>query len=88
MYAPEGSRLKIWLFGGVEISTDNALFDLEEYKGAITSDLFEEESYFGDTAAFWDLQRTVIARAKAYNRPKRSPYPGQHFFHPASPEKS
>ena len=33
--APEGYRLKCWLFGGAEISTEAALFDLAEYKGNI-----------------------------------------------------
>ncbi|WP_299961494.1 ParB/RepB/Spo0J family partition protein [uncultured Roseobacter sp.] len=63
-YAPEGYRLKAWLFGGAEIATDNALFDLADYKGVIISDLFGEDSYFGDSEAFWTLQNTAIAAAK------------------------
>ncbi|MGC3939526.1 ParB/RepB/Spo0J family partition protein [Roseobacter sp. EG26] len=63
-YAPEGHRLKAWLFGGAGIVTDNALFDLADYKGAIVSDLFGEDSYFGDSEAFWALQNTAIAAAK------------------------
>ncbi|WP_300035648.1 ParB/RepB/Spo0J family partition protein [uncultured Roseobacter sp.] len=64
-HAPQGYRLKQWLFGGTEISTDNALFDLESYAGNIISDLFGEDSYFDDPEAFWALQNVAIAEAKA-----------------------
>lgn len=57
-------NLKSWLFGGDEIPTDNALFDLETYKGVITSDLFGEESYFADPALFWEYQSKAIAEIK------------------------
>ncbi|WP_375228594.1 ParB/RepB/Spo0J family partition protein [Roseobacter sp. S98] len=63
-YAPEGYRLKCWLFGGAEIKTRVALFDTEEYQGSIVSDLFGEDSYFGDSEAFWALQNAAIASAK------------------------
>ncbi|WP_299966101.1 ParB/RepB/Spo0J family partition protein [uncultured Roseobacter sp.] len=63
-HAPEGYRLKCWLFGGAEIKTDAALFDLDDYKASILSDLFGEDSYFGDSEAFWMLQNTAIAKAK------------------------
>ncbi|WP_300029327.1 ParB/RepB/Spo0J family partition protein [uncultured Roseobacter sp.] len=63
-HAPEGHRLKAWLFGGAGIATTNALFDLADYKGAIVSDLFGEDSYFGDSEAFWAMQNTAIAAAK------------------------
>lgn len=39
-HAPEGYGLKNWLFGGEQITTDTALFDLESYQGGIVSDLF------------------------------------------------
>ena len=63
-YAPEGYRLKEWLFGGNSISTDNALFDLDDYDGAIVSDLFGEKAYFADSEQFWKYQNTAIANAK------------------------
>ena len=60
-YAPTGYRLKSWLFGGDEIPVSNALFDLDSYEGAIVSDLFGEEQYFGDSALFWEHQGKNIA---------------------------
>ncbi len=63
-YAPEGYQLKSWLFGGENIKTENALFDLGEYKGSIISDLFGEDEYFGNAEKFWELQNTAIADAK------------------------
>ncbi len=63
---PQAWQLKQWLFGG-EIKTSCALFPLETYKGKITTDLFEEYSYFNDTNAFWKLQNEAIAaRRDAY----------------------
>lgn len=63
-YAPEGYQLKNWLFGGANIPTENALFDLADYKGGIVAELFGEEQYFDDIAKFWELQNTAIAEAK------------------------
>lgn len=63
--APTGSYLKKWLLGGEQISTTAALFDLSKYKGEIVTDLFGEESYFGDTQAFWSLQNAAIEAKKA-----------------------
>lgn len=63
-YAPEGYRLKCWLFGGAEITTDAALFDVDAYKGNIVSDLFGENRYFDDAEAFWAAQNTAIAALK------------------------
>ncbi|MGE3829499.1 MAG: ParB/RepB/Spo0J family partition protein [Parvibaculaceae bacterium] len=60
-YVPTGWQLKQWLFGGAQIATANALFNLADYKGAIVSDLFGEDSYFADAAAFWPLQNAAIA---------------------------
>ena len=63
---PQAWQLKQWLFGG-EIKTSCTLFPLESYKGKITTDLFEEDSYFNDTNAFWKLQNEAIAtRRDAY----------------------
>lgn len=62
--APEGYSLKCWLFGGAEIKTQVALFDLADYTGSIVSDLFGEDSYFADSEAFWGLQNSAIAKAK------------------------
>ena len=63
--APTGCYLKKWLLGGEQIPTTAALFDLAEYKGEIVTDLFGEESYFGDTQAFWFLQNAAIEARKA-----------------------
>ncbi len=63
-YAPEGYRLKEWLFGGNSIPTKNAIFDLNDYEGAIASDLFGDQAYFADSEQFWMHQNTVIANAK------------------------
>ncbi|MEM8839402.1 MAG: ParB/RepB/Spo0J family partition protein [Pseudomonadota bacterium] len=62
---PPHWQLKSWLFGGEEISTENALFDLETYKGVITSDLFGEDCYFADSKLFWEHQSKAIAEIKA-----------------------
>ncbi|MBL4642845.1 MAG: ParB/RepB/Spo0J family partition protein [Flavobacteriaceae bacterium] len=63
-YAPQGSHLKEWLFGGADIQVDTALFDLETYKGGIITDLFSENRYFDDAPKFWELQNIEIAKAK------------------------
>ncbi len=60
-YAPQGWQLKNWLFGGDQILTCNALFDLESYSGSIIPDLFEEERYFADPKLFWEYQSRAIA---------------------------
>lgn len=66
-YAPEGRALKEWLFGGAEIPVSNALFDVEQYPGAIVSDLFGDERYFADAESFWQMQNAAIAqRRNAY----------------------
>jgi len=54
-YAPTGRQLKSWLLGGSQIPTKNALFDFADFKGAIQSDLFGEDSYFRDPDQFWTL---------------------------------
>jgi len=63
-YVPTGRQLKAWLFGGQEISTDKALFDLSEYKGQIIGDLFGKEQFFADSDAFWTAQNEVIEARK------------------------
>ncbi|MCW2308860.1 ParB/RepB/Spo0J family partition protein [Rhodobium gokarnense] len=63
-YAPHGYALRQWLFGGQQISVENALFELEEFIGAIVADLFGDERYFDDTDAFWTLQNEAIAKLK------------------------
>ena len=64
-HVPTGHQLKGWLFGGQSISTKVALFSLEDYPGQIVSDLFGEDSYFGDTEMFWRLQNDAIAAKRA-----------------------
>lgn len=64
-HPPTGYQLKGWLFGGQSISTKVALFPLEEYHGQIVSDLFGEDSFFGDTETFWRLQNDAIAAKRA-----------------------
>lgn len=63
-YAPQGSALKEWLFGGQDIKTDVALFDLKDYESAIVTDLFGDDRSFDDAAKFWDLQNQAIAERK------------------------
>ena len=66
-YCPSGHALKAWLFGGASIPVVAALFDVAAYDGAIVSDLFGEERYFADAAAFWTMQTVAIeAKASAY----------------------
>lgn len=60
-YAPQGSQLKAWLWGGAAIATEVALFPLESYRGRIVADLFGEHAYFDDAAQFWTLQHQAIA---------------------------
>jgi len=59
-YVPTGQRLKQWLFGGQSIPTTAALFGLADYPAPIVADLFGEECYFSDAAAFWTLQEAAI----------------------------
>jgi ParB family chromosome partitioning protein len=37
-YCPTGHQLKDWLFGGASIRVENALFDVEKYKGGIIAE--------------------------------------------------
>jgi ParB family transcriptional regulator, chromosome partitioning protein len=64
-YAPRGSQMKAWLFGGASISTSMALFDLADFDGAIVKDMFEEDGYFADADQFWAAQSAEIERRKA-----------------------
>lgn len=64
-YAPRGSQIKAWLFGGASIRTDVALFDLETYRGKIVADLFGEDGYFADAEDFWTAQEAAIEARKA-----------------------
>lgn len=59
--APFGRACKAWVTGGSTITTDKALFELEHYEGAITSDLFGEHSVFADADAFWEAQASAMA---------------------------
>ncbi len=66
-YCPTGHQLKAWLFGGNAIAVRHALFDVEEAKLAIVSDLFGDDSFFADSDAFWSAQMDAIdARKAAY----------------------
>src|SRR3546814_20819463 len=64
-YAPRGSQLKAWLFGGGAISVKAALFDMADYSGQIVTNLFVEDGYFADSDAFWAAQQTEIEKRKA-----------------------
>lgn len=63
-YAPRGSQLKAWLFGGGAISVKAALFDIADYSGQIVTNLFEEDGYFADSDAFWAAQQAAIEARK------------------------
>lgn len=66
-YCPSGHQLKAWLFGGASVPVAAAIFDLDGYAGEIVSDLFGDDRYFGDVAAFWAAQAEAIeARARSY----------------------
>ncbi|HMN53452.1 MAG TPA: hypothetical protein PKC32_04605, partial [Sphingopyxis sp.] len=50
-----------------EPKVENALFDVEQTKLAIVSDLFGDDRYFADADAFWKEQFAVIdERREAY----------------------
>ncbi|WP_136661350.1 ParB/RepB/Spo0J family partition protein [Nitratireductor sp. XY-223] len=63
-YAPRGEQLKRWLFGGHNIRTSVALFDVSDYDGAIAADLFGGDSYFADADQFWKLQGEAVEARK------------------------
>ncbi len=60
--APMGRACKAWITGGAAITTDKALFDLADYSGAVTADLFGDAAVFADAGAFWAAQDAAIAR--------------------------
>src|SRR5690606_33912817 len=64
-YAPRGTQLKVWLFGGASISVSAAIFDMAGFKGQIVSDLFAEDGYFADADQFWEAQSAAIEAKKA-----------------------
>lgn len=65
--APFGRACRAWVTGGTTITTDKALFDLEQYEGAIIADLFGERAVFADAEAFWITQAAeVSARIERY----------------------
>ena len=53
------------MFGGTAIAVKHALFDAEEAKLAVVSDLFGEDSFFADGDAFWSAQMAAIEACKA-----------------------
>ncbi|KJS24640.1 MAG: hypothetical protein VR75_14275 [Hyphomonadaceae bacterium BRH_c29] len=59
--APFGRACKAWVTGGTTITTDKALFELERYEGAVTSDLFGERAVFADAEAFWAAQAAEVS---------------------------
>jgi ParB family chromosome partitioning protein len=64
-YAPRGFNLKGWLFGGQSIPAKHALFDVSASGLATVADLFGEDSYFADGAAFWAAQNAAIEARRA-----------------------
>lgn len=66
-YCPFGQQLKAWLFGGASVPVSAAIFDIDSFAGEIVSDLFGDDRYFGDVAAFWTAQAEAIeALAESY----------------------
>ena len=61
--APRGRNCKAWLTGGAIITTDKALFDIADYEGQITADLFGEHGVFADPDAFWKAQSAAVAQS-------------------------
>lgn len=83
-YAPRGSALKAWLFGGDSIPAKAAIFDLATYEGELVTDLFGEDSYFASADAFWTAQNAAIeAKAGSFREAGWSDVvvlqPGQYF---------
>lgn len=65
--APMGRNCKAWITGGAIVTTDKALFELADYEGLITADLFGEHGVFADADAFWTAQAAAVAqRIEAY----------------------
>jgi ParB family chromosome partitioning protein len=64
-HTPRRGWLKEWIVGAEQISTEYALFDLKDYKGAILTDLFGENEYFADPDKFWECQNVKIAESIA-----------------------
>jgi ParB family chromosome partitioning protein len=65
--APTHSVLKHWLFGGLAIRADYALFDLAPFEDKIVGDLFSTERYFQNPDIFWTAQdEAIAARRDAY----------------------
>ncbi len=62
---PLGEDLKHWLFGGVAVRTEFALFDLEPFKDRIVGDLFSEDRFFANPERdFWPAQNEAIAKRR------------------------
>ncbi|NHK27149.1 ParB/RepB/Spo0J family partition protein [Parvularcula flava] len=59
--APRGRACRAWITGGSSITTDKALFDLTDYEGQVTADLFGEHGVFADPDMFWQAQSAAIA---------------------------
>ena len=65
--APRGRNCKAWITGGAIITTDKALFDIADYDGQITADLFGEHGVFAEPDAFWKAQSAAVTqRIEAY----------------------
>ncbi len=60
--APRGRSCKAWITGGAAITTDKALFALDDYEGEVIADLFGDHAVFADTDAFWKAQSAELAR--------------------------
>src|SRR4051812_24086866 len=67
-YAPRGSSLKAWLFGGDSIPAKAAIFDIAAYEGELVTDLFGEDSYFASADAFWAAQNAAVEEKAASYR--------------------
>ncbi|MCR9078559.1 MAG: ParB/RepB/Spo0J family partition protein [Hyphomonadaceae bacterium] len=59
--APIGRNCRAWVTGGVSITTDKALFELEHFEGEIIGDLFGDHGVFADPEAFWRAQSTAVS---------------------------
>jgi len=64
--APTGQQLKAWLMGGQSIPVKLALFDVEASGLATVADLFGEDRFFADAAAFWTAQEAAIETTRAF----------------------
>lgn len=59
--APQEWKIRNWVLAKGEYRKEHALFNIDDYTGQMTSDLFEGVELFTDGEMFWTLQNEAIA---------------------------